>query len=88
MSFNGETSPLIIYSYGIYMPKRYFNEWKGPFMTLYAVLRVLISETTSSCLKLEHILFFHKTRRPLVLKASVNSFHILIQKMKSHHCHI
>lgn len=38
-------------------------------MTLNAVIRVLISGATYSCLKLEHILFFQENKRPLSLKA-------------------
>lgn len=73
--FNNEQNPsLITHGCVTYIPKRNSNQWKSLFMSLNAILRVLISGTTYYCLKLEHILFFHKTKRPQSLKTKCKHF--------------
>lgn len=65
---NGQNLSLITHSCVTNIPKKNSNQWKYLFISLNAILRVLISGTTYYCLKLEHILFFHETKKPWSLK--------------------
>lgn len=71
---NGKKPSLITHRCVTYIPKKNSNWWKCLFMSLNAVLRVLISGTTYYCLNLEHILFFHETKRPWPLKTKCKHF--------------